>query len=384
MVKKTSMQSNLMSDQNFTGIPLNVLPVGPTEPPPPWITGATRTAVGNVSQIRTTWDREDRRGEIKARISDRFRMAYTIKPGLLAVGNPTEKSPVLLSANYKLSFDILRRELSGIDAWILVLDTKGINVWCAAGKGTFGTDEIILRIRAAGLEKLVSHHKIISPQLGAPGIKSHLVKKATGFRIKFGPIEARDIQRYLEDGEKVTPEMRQVTFDIKARTVLVPMELSMVMKKSWIVILGMLVFFGLMPQGILFGQIYAAGFPILLLFLAAALTGAGLTPILLPWIPFRSFTLKGFLLGLLPVGLAHYLTGIYATPFESVYLLGASYLIFPALSGYLAFNFTGCSTFTSPSGVTKELRILLKVYAVLLLVATVLLICYKLQIWGIL
>jgi len=67
-----------------------------------------------------------------------FRMSYAISPGLYAVGNPTKESDVFVSANYKLSFDVLRRELKGFNAWILVLDTKGINVWCAAGKGTFG------------------------------------------------------------------------------------------------------------------------------------------------------------------------------------------------------------------------------------------------------
>ena len=368
----------------MTGIPLHVLPPGPTEPPPPWITGTLSTPLGSVSRIATTWDRNDRRGEVKARISDRFRMNYRIQPGLLAVGNPTSESPVLLSANYKLSFDMLRRELSGIDAWILVLDTQGINVWCAAGKGTFGTDEIIRRIRFTGLEKQVSHRKIIAPQLGAPGIKSHAVKKATGFNIRFGPIEARDLRRYLENGQVATPDMRRVSFDIKARAVLVPMELSLVMKKTWLVILGIFVFFGLMPEGILFGQAVASGLPVLLLFLASVLTGAGLTPVLLPWIPFRSFALKGFLLGVLPVALAHYLSGFYRLPFESGYLLGASYLVFPALSGYLAFNFTGCTTFTSPSGVTRELRILLKLYAGLILAAIILLVCYKLQTWGVL
>ncbi len=372
-----------MSDQSFTGIPLNMLPSGPVEPPPPWITGTVSTPIGNINQAATIWGNDDRRGEFKARISDRYRMDYRVKPGLLAVGNPTSKSPVLLSANYKLSFDILRRELYGIDAWILVLDTKGINVWCAAGKGTFGTDEIIRQIRMTGLERVVDHHKVIAPQLGAPGIRSHEVKKATGFRVKFGPIEARDLREYLENGEKVLPEMRRVTFDIKARTVLVPMELSMTLKKSWMIVLGLFVFFGLMPEGILFGQALSEGLPVLGLFLAAVFTGAALAPVLLPWIPFRSFSMKGFLLGLLPVALAHALTGTYATPFESIYLLGASYLVFPALSGYLAFNFTGCSTFTSPSGVTKELRILLKIYAALALLAVILLVCYKLQFWGI-
>ena len=60
-----------------------------------------------------------------------------------------------VTANYKLSFDALRSQLADLDAWILVLETNGINVWCAAGKGTFGTDELVHRIRECQLEKVV-------------------------------------------------------------------------------------------------------------------------------------------------------------------------------------------------------------------------------------
>src|SRR3972149_4169926 len=70
---------------------------------------------------------------------DRCRVA----PGLYALGAPGGDSPVLVTANYKLTFDVLRRDAAGLDAWILVLDTRGINVWCAAGEGTFGTEEAI-------------------------------------------------------------------------------------------------------------------------------------------------------------------------------------------------------------------------------------------------
>ena len=72
------------------------------------------------------------------------RMHYFVEPGLYAIGNPTDRSDVLVSANYKMSFDRLRVSMAGRDAWILVLDTDGINVWCAAGKGTFGTDELVI------------------------------------------------------------------------------------------------------------------------------------------------------------------------------------------------------------------------------------------------
>ena len=70
------------------------------------------------------------------------RMNYRVDPGLYSLGNPDALSPVLVSANYKMSFDRLRESLPGRNAWILVLDTDGVNVWCAAGKGTFGTEEL--------------------------------------------------------------------------------------------------------------------------------------------------------------------------------------------------------------------------------------------------
>ena len=93
-----------------------------------------------VNKVFSEWSRSDYLGSIKCRISNSFRMKYRIKPGMYAVGEPDANSEVFVSANYKLSFDILRKALKGLNVWILVLDTKGINVWCAAGKGTFGTE----------------------------------------------------------------------------------------------------------------------------------------------------------------------------------------------------------------------------------------------------
>ena len=93
-----------------------------------------------------------------------------MEPGLYALGAPAPDSPVFVSANYTLSFDALRSALRGIDGYLLVLDTKGINVWCAAGKGTFGTDELVARIEATRLAEVVRHRRLILPQLGAPGV----------------------------------------------------------------------------------------------------------------------------------------------------------------------------------------------------------------------
>ena len=91
------------------------------------------------------------------------RNEWRVSPGLYRLGAAGLNSPVFVSANYKLSFDALREALDGIDCYILVLDTKGINVWCAAGKGTLSTDEIVFRIERTGLADVVEHRRIIVP-----------------------------------------------------------------------------------------------------------------------------------------------------------------------------------------------------------------------------
>ncbi len=92
-------------------------------------------------------------------------MDYKIHPGLYAFGNPDRQSPVLVTANYKMSFDRLREAISERSAWLLVLNTEGINVWCAAGKETFGTTELVRRIALTGLDKIVDHRRLVLPQL---------------------------------------------------------------------------------------------------------------------------------------------------------------------------------------------------------------------------
>ena len=58
------------------------------------------------------------------------RMDYSVKPGLYRVGSPDAESPVLVTANYKLTVDLVRSHLTGLNVWLLVLDTKGIHVGC--------------------------------------------------------------------------------------------------------------------------------------------------------------------------------------------------------------------------------------------------------------
>lgn len=349
---------------------------------PPYVTGSVPTSLGDVSLVDTCLSPADRRGRLRCRLSNRFRMRYRVAPGLYGTGSPTADSPVFVSANYKMSFDTLRGALADLDAWLLVLDTKGINVWCAAGKGTFGTGELVKRVERSGVGSLVAHRRLVLPQLGAPGVKAHEVRERTGFRVVYGPVDARDIPRFLEDGYRAEPRTRRVQFGIADRAALTPMELAPALRRYAFFAVGALTFFGLEGRGILFSQAWALGQVYLVLGLVTVGAGALLTPILLPWIPSRSFAVKGWLLGAGGVGLLHLLWPhpLLADPFA----LAAAYTGFPAAASWLALNFTGCTTFTSKSGVKRELKPALWSCIGCAALSAVMLVLYKLAHWGIL
>ncbi len=348
---------------------------------PAWTTGTVSTSAGDIFRVSTDWTRADYWGMIKSR-TGAFRMNYSVPPGLYAVGTPAKESDVFVSANYKLSFDILRRSLAGMNAWILVLDTKSINVWCAAGKGTFGTDELINRITAAKLDNLVSHRRLVLPQLGAVGVSASAVQKKTGFRVFFGPVRARDIPAYAAAGYKKTKEMSTIEFPLLDRLALTPMEIHPAMKKFPWIAGGVFLVFGLEPKGLLFREAWNNGLPFLLLGLAAVFAGALVTPVLLPFIPFRSFAVKGWIAGLLTAFAATRYIG--PAGIDNPLLLGAAYALFPVLSSYVALQFTGSTTFTGMSGVKKELKVGIPVYIGAAAVSSILMALFKIREWGLL
>ncbi|MCL2708080.1 MAG: mercury methylation corrinoid protein HgcA [Defluviitaleaceae bacterium] len=300
---------------------------------------------GDIPVISTTLSMNDYLGAFKARWGF-GRMDYTVKPGLYAVGKPDNESPVLVSANYKLTFDTVRKNLAGVNCWLLILDTKGVNVWCAAGKGTFGTDELVHRIEKSELSKYVSHKKLILPQLGATGVAAHEVKSRSGYNVEYGPIRAEDIKEYIHAGYKATKEMRTVNFTMWDRVVLTPVELVPALKIS-LPIMGVMLLANKFIQKPFDTTDFAA-------YAGAILSGSVITPTLLPYIPGKAFALKGWIAGL---GITALITGLTGKKKKRNPLLAVGHLLlFPALSSYLAINFTGASTYTSPSGVNKEMK----------------------------
>lgn len=321
----------------------------------PFVTGVAETKEGRLPRVSSKLEFADHWGSVKARWGN-GRMDYKVDPGLYAQGEPDDQSPVFVSANYKMSFDCLRSNLSGRSGWILVLDTRGINVWCAAGKGTFGTEELIRRIESSGLKNIVSHRKLIVPQLGAPGVSAHAVKKASGFNVLYGPVLARDLPAYLDAGFKATPQMRVKDFPLIERAVLIPIELVEAMKTFLMTAAAFIVLSGLIGPAGFWENISTLGIFAVAAVFCAFIGGAVLNPLLLPYLPGRAFSVKGIATGVAMAVILLYLRGIDLSAWPGRVEAAAWVLMISAVSGYLAMNFTGASTYTSLSGVKKEMR----------------------------
>lgn len=134
------------------------------------------------------------------------------KTGLVKIGNPGKDSPVFLTCNYHLTVQRLKRVLRGSDAYLLIVNSRGINVWCASEGGHFTNHDVIAVLKTSGIEQLVGRKEVILPQLAAAGVEAKVIEEKTGWRVIWGPIYAKDIPHFLEKNRKKDPIMREVQF----------------------------------------------------------------------------------------------------------------------------------------------------------------------------
>lgn len=297
------------------------------------------------------------------------RMSYLVPPGLYAIGTPDSGSQVVVTANYKMTYDLVRRALDGRNLWLLVLETYGINVWCAAGKGTFGTGELVRRIEKSGLGSIVSHRELLLPIMGAAGVKGVEVKARTGFTCRFATLRIDDLPEYLDAGMQANAGMRELTFSLKERLVLTPVEIVSSLKSGLYLLLIIC-----MAAATAGGLNAVSGLKALLVCLIAILSGAFISPLLLPWLPTRSFAIKGAFAGLLVAAALIGLLQLSGTAPVAALLCGVT-----AVSSFVMLNFTGSTPFTSRSGVKYEMRRALPLQGAGLLIAVVAALIWRFQ-----
>ncbi len=308
------------------------------------------TAAGPVAVIDGRLFFSDTLGSWKARWGI-GRMSYIVPPGLYAIGTPDEDAPVIVTANYKMSYDLVRQAMSTRNVWLLVLETFGINVWCAAGKGTFGTGELVRRIESSRVSAVVSHRRLILPLMGAAGVKGLEVRKRTGFEVLFGTLRVDDLPAFLDNDATATAGMRDLSFTAKERLILTPIEIVSGFKS-------------LLPVGLPLSALagFTGGsfslqrsFITLVLYCCAVLCGTFVTPLLLPFLPGRMFAFKGAVAGMAGACGCFAVLSALNLPASAMHRVSIL-LIMTAVSAFYAMNFTGSTPFTSPSGVRKEMK----------------------------
>jgi ferredoxin len=159
------------------------------------------------------------------------------KTGIIRIGNPNRNSPVFITCNYSLTVERVKRALREMDCYLLVANSKGINVWCASTGGHFNNHSVISALKTSGIEELVDHRNVILPQLAASGVELKVIKKRTGWNVIWGPVYAKDIPQFLKNNYKKSSEMREVRFPLAHR-----LEMGIMWAFPFSVIVGLLTF----------------------------------------------------------------------------------------------------------------------------------------------
>ncbi len=142
---------------------------------------------------------------------------HRAKTGLLRIGEPGREAPVLVTGNFTLTVRRLRDALRGHDAWLLVANSRGINVWCAAGGGHLTHHDVISVVRTSGIADRVDRQELILPQLCATGVERRRITEATGFATRWGPARLEDLPAFLERGARVSQRERFMRFPLWER-----------------------------------------------------------------------------------------------------------------------------------------------------------------------
>jgi NAD-dependent dihydropyrimidine dehydrogenase PreA subunit len=199
-------------------------------------------------------------------------LPHATRPGLRRIGHPGPASPVLVTGNYTLTVRRLRDALGGRDAWLVIANSRGVNVWCAAGGGHLTDHDVIGALRASRIDDVVQHRRLVLPQLAATGIERRHIVDATGWKAVWGPARLEDLPAFLDRGGRVVQRERFMRFPLWERlemavTWILPMALVSFGVSGWLC--------GPLVGGVAAGTIAAAVFTIFAALPRLRVTGSG-------------------------------------------------------------------------------------------------------------
>ncbi len=273
-----------------------------------------------------------------------FLKVFAFRPGFYYTGERDSDAPVLVTCNNFLTIFLLARRIDGRSVRLLIIDTNGINVWCSAGEGTFSAEEIIEKAERADLTREGEKMKMIFPKMCFSGVRLSDLR-AAGITPVIGPMYAKDLPRYLDEGQFEDRVNDHVEFGLQSRI------------------------FAALPTAVQFlywsaGAYIAAFWMLDSAILWAAPGLAFLYSVMFPFLPGRQFAVKGISLGGIAALLA---VAHYAVHGFNVKLV-LFWMVFSfATSIFIGLSFTGNSPVSNYDKVRKETARFLPVVVLLYL-----------------
>ncbi|TXT53643.1 MAG: conserved membrane protein of unknown function [Promethearchaeota archaeon] len=278
-----------------------------------------------------------------------------IEPGIYRSGKPNETSPVLITANYAYTFIKVMRDLRGVDAWVVCINSKGINVWCAARGGDFGNKELIDAIEATGIDKHVDTNTLILPQLAAGGVsKPELPENSEvfPFKIKYGPIWSKDLKEYLElPSQKKSETMKRAKFSLSHRIRAGISHTTFLLRKIFLIPLIILsITLGVLDYTDVFNILWFVGYLVIWILFPNIL--------LLLLYPLANFTRKFLIKGVIFGVINTILLGIITWVLKNSFLFMSLNLVFFFWIGFFTtMSFSGYTMATNPREIQNEYKI---------------------------
>ena len=122
-----------------------------------------------------------------------------IEPKLYPVGQANDKSPVLVTTNFSLTYYTVLGEVeaSKIPSYILSVDTEGMSVLTAWAAEKFTPGKISDSLNQFAVSDAVSHKKLVIP--GYVAVISGELEETSGWKVLVGPKEAAGLPSFLKN-----------------------------------------------------------------------------------------------------------------------------------------------------------------------------------------
>ncbi len=122
------------------------------------------------------------------------------EPKVYEIGTITDKSPLLVTSNFALTYFIVSGEIeaSRVGAYLLVVETEGLSVLTAWAAGKFAGDLVGIALKKSGIAEKMKNRRVVIPGLTA--IISGDLEEELGsdWEVIIGPREASHIVPFLK------------------------------------------------------------------------------------------------------------------------------------------------------------------------------------------